>query len=162
MVNSTVNLFIILCESYPDLVVFILRKSKTIFASVHFASVRALVLGWAVQLQKYCSGVLQRGSAVSIRRHGPLITRTERCEHIFPSILFDSPLVDVAQRRARAHIQSLDDEHKELRRSREMDAPQPCPPQMNTDVSGIGVRISFYLQALFLCASSPRIRGRAY
>ena len=25
-----------------------------------------------------------------------------------------------------------------------------CPPQLNADVGGIGVRISFYLQALFL------------
>lgn len=37
----------------------------------------------------------------------------------------------------------------------------PCPtgfgPTMNTDISGIGVRISFYLQALFLGAQSPSI-----
>ncbi|KLO17533.1 hypothetical protein SCHPADRAFT_994226 [Schizopora paradoxa] len=31
-----------------------------------------------------------------------------------------------------------------------------CPPSMNTDVSGIGVRISFYLQALFLSLLSAR------
>lgn len=29
-------------------------------------------------------------------------------------------------------------------------------PQMNTDISGIGVRISFYLQALFLALLSAR------
>ncbi|KAF7302885.1 hypothetical protein MKEN_01250800 [Mycena kentingensis (nom. inval.)] len=32
----------------------------------------------------------------------------------------------------------------------------PCPAPMNTDISGIGVRISFYLQTLFLSCLSAR------
>jgi len=31
-----------------------------------------------------------------------------------------------------------------------MDPNAKCPPSLNFDISGLGVRISFYLQALFL------------
>ncbi|KLO20387.1 hypothetical protein SCHPADRAFT_934248 [Schizopora paradoxa] len=38
-----------------------------------------------------------------------------------------------------------------------MDKPTTtCPPQLNTDVSGIGVRVAFYLQALFMALLSAQ------